>query len=130
MDACSSTFTQVLADQFLRQGKLQPYVVYLRITYARRMKIMNDCLKENMPPEVKWVVPKGGFYIWITLPEHIDATEILKESMSRGAIFIIGKTFDPKGVKNNCLRLSFSNTPENEIERGVKIVAEALKARL
>ena len=130
LDACSSTFTQVLADQFLRKGKLQPYVTWLRTTYARRMKIMNDCLKENMPQEAKWVIPKGGFYIWITLPEHIDASDILKESMGRGAIFVIGKTFDPAGVQNNCLRLSFSNTPENEIEKGVKIVAEALKARL
>ncbi len=130
MDACSSTFTQVLADQFLRKGKLKPYVERLRITYARRMKIMNDSLHKNMPPEAKWVVPKGGFYIWISLPQQIDATEILKESMSRGAIFVIGKTFDPMGIKNNCLRLAFSHTPEDEIERGVKIIAEALKARL
>jgi DNA-binding transcriptional MocR family regulator len=50
--------------------------------------------------------------------------------MRRGAIFVIGKTFDPKGVKNNCLRLAFSHTPENEIEKGVKIIAEAMKARL
>ena len=130
MDACSSTFTQVLADQFLRKGKLKPYVERLRITYARRMKIMNDSLHKNMPPEAKWVVPKGGFYIWISLPQQIDATEILKESMSRGAIFVIGRTFDPMGIKNNCLRLAFSHTPEDEIERGVKIIAEALKARL
>ncbi|MBA4406510.1 PLP-dependent aminotransferase family protein [bacterium] len=130
LDACSSTFTQVLADQFLRQRKLMPYVEGLRVTYARRMKIMNDSLKMNMPPEAKWVIPKGGFYIWITLPEHINASDILKESMSRGAIFIIGKTFDPMGIKNNCIRLAFSNTPEDEIDRGVKIVAEALKARL
>ena len=130
MDACSPTFTQVLADQFLRQGKLQPYVAGLRKAYARRMNIMNESLKANMPREAEWVIPKGGFYIWITLPEHVDSTGILKESMSRGAIFVIGKTFDPEGVKNNCLRLSFSNTPENEIERGVKIIAEALKARL
>ncbi len=130
MDACSSTFTQVLADQFLRQGKMKPYVERLRKIYARRMKIMNDSLLKNMPPEAKWVVPKGGFYIWITLPENIDAKEILKESMARGAIFVIGKTFDPLGKKNNTLRLAFSHTPENEIERGVKIIAEALKARL
>jgi DNA-binding transcriptional MocR family regulator len=130
MDACSSTFTQVLADQFLRKGKLQPYVEKLRSIYARRMKIMNDSLVKNMPPEAQWVVPKGGFYIWITLPENIDALDILKESMSRGAIFVIGKTFDPMGVKKNCLRLSFSHTPEDEIDRGVKIIAGALKARL
>lgn len=130
MDACSSTFTQVLADQFLRKGKLKPYVERLRIAYARRMKIMNDSLQKKMPQEAKWIVPKGGFYIWISLPQHIDALEILKESMSRGAIFVIGKTFDPMGVKNNCLRLSFSHTPEDEIEKGVKIIAEALKAQL
>lgn len=130
MDACSSTFTQVLADQFLRKGKLKPYVERLRIAYARRMKIMNDSLQKNMPQEAKWIVPKGGFYIWISLPQHIDALEILKGSMSRGAIFVIGKTFDPMGVKNNCLRLSFSHTPEDEIEKGVKIIAEALRAQL
>lgn len=130
MDACSSTFTQVLADQFLRKGKLKPYIERLRIAYARRMKIMNDSLQKKMPQEAKWIVPKGGFYIWISLPQHIDALEILKGSMSRGAIFVIGKTFDPMGVKNNCLRLSFSHTPEDEIEKGVKIIAEALKAQL
>ncbi len=130
MDACSSTFTQVLADQFLRQGKLQPYLERLRAAYSKRMKIMNDCLKENMPTETKWVVPKGGFYIWINLPEHIDALEVLKISMDKGAIFVIGKTFDPNGVKNNCLRLSFSHTPEGLIEKGVKIIAEAVKAKL
>lgn len=130
MDACSSTFTQVLADQFLRKGKLKPYIERLRIAYARRMKIMNDSLQKKMPQEAKWIVPKGGFYIWISLPQHIDALEILKESMSRGAIFVIGKTFDPMGVKNNCLRLSFSHTPEDEIEKGVKIIAEALRAQL
>jgi 2-aminoadipate transaminase len=130
IDACSSTFTQVLADQFLRQGKLKTYVERLRTIYARRMKIMNDCLVRNMPSEAKWVVPKGGFYIWITLPEHIDALDILKESMSKGAIFVIGKTFDPNGVKNNCLRLAFSHTQEDQIEKGVKIIAEALKSRL
>jgi len=130
MDACSSTFTQVLADQFLRKGKLRPYVERLREIYSRRMKIMNDSLVKNMPPEAKWVVPKGGFYFWITLPEKVDALEVLKESMSKGAIFVIGRTFDPEGIKNNCFRLAFSHTPEDEIDKGVKIISEALKARL
>lgn len=130
IDACSSTFTQVLADQFLRQGKLKTYVENLRVIYARRMKIMNDCMKANMPPEVKWVEPKGGFYIWVQLPENIDSLEIMKVSASKGAIFVIGKTFDPHGIKNNCFRLAFSHTPEDQIEKGVKIVADAVKANL
>lgn len=130
IDACSSTFTQVLADQFLRKGMLKSYVENLRIIYARRMKIMNDSLKKNMPPEVKWVIPKGGFYIWVQLPENVDSLDIMKESASKGAIFVVGKTFDPHGVKNNCFRLAFSHTPEDQIDNGIKIVAEAVKSKL
>lgn len=130
IDACSSTFTQVLADQFLRQGKLKSYVENLRVIYARRMKIMNDSMKKNMPPEVKWVIPKGGFYIWVQLPENVDSLDIMKESAAKGAIFVIGKTFDPHGIKNNCFRLAFSHTPEDQIDNGVKIVAEAVKSKL
>jgi 2-aminoadipate transaminase len=130
IDACSSTFTQVLANQFLVQGKLKTYVENLRVIYARRMKIMNDCMKANMPPEVKWVEPKGGFYIWVQLPENVDSLEIMKESASKGAIFVIGKTFDPHGMRNNCFRLAFSHTPEDQIEKGIKIIAEAVKSKL
>ena len=130
IDACSSTFTQVIADQFLRLGKLETYVASLREIYFRRMNIMNDALKEFMPPEAKWIVPKGGFYIWVTLPEHIDTIDILKEAIPRGAVFVVGKTFDPQGIRNNSFRLAFSHTPEDKIAEGVKIIAEAVKSKL
>ena len=130
IDACSSTFTQVIADQFLRMGKLDTYVAKLREIYFRRMTIMNNALNEFMPEEAKWVVPKGGFYIWITLPEHIDTIDILKEAIPRGAVFVVGKTFDPQGVRNNSFRLAFSHTPEDKIAEGVKIIAEAVKSKL
>ncbi len=130
IDACSSTISQVLADQFLRRGKLHAYVAGLRKTYLRRMNLMNEALKQHMPEEAKWVVPKGGFYIWITLPEHIDTIDILKEAIPKGAVFVVGKTFDPAGIKNNSFRLAFSHTPEERITEGVKIIAEAVKTKL
>ena len=88
---------------------------------------MLQSLKEYMPADIKWTEPRGGFYIWLTLPEYMDATEILKSSIEKGAVFVIGKTFDPEGIRNNCLRLSFSHTPEDKIYKGVKIVAEAVR---
>ncbi len=127
LDACSSTFTQVLAHEFLVQGKMQTYLEKMRVIYARRANTMLNALKENMPAGISWTQPRGGFYIWVTLPENMDATEILKIAIANGAVFVIGSTFDPLGVKNNCLRLSFSHTPEVKIEAGIKIVAEALK---
>lgn len=127
VDACSPTFTQVLADAFLRGGYLADYLKRIRPAYKRRAEIMLKSLSENMPEGITWTKPRGGFYIWVTLPERMDASEVLKKSMEKGAVFVVGKTFDPKGERKNCLRLAFSHTAEEKIDSGVKIVAEAVK---
>ncbi len=127
-DACTATFTQVLADKFLREGKLPPYVARLREAYARRVHIMLQALGKYMPQGIRWNIPKGGFYIWVQLPEGMVATELLKKAITAGAVFVTGKTFDPHGVRDHCLRLAFSHTPEDKIEEGVRIIAEAIKS--
>ncbi|MBN1307063.1 MAG: PLP-dependent aminotransferase family protein [Chitinispirillaceae bacterium] len=128
MDACSPTFTQVLAHEYLSRGKLAPYVAWVRPIYARRAKLMLDALGETMPDGVSWTTPKGGFYVWVTLPPTIDSTEVLSRSMAEGAAFVIGSAFDPHGVRNNTFRLAFSYTPEEKIEKGIAIIADAIKA--
>ncbi|MFP4165089.1 MAG: PLP-dependent aminotransferase family protein [Chitinispirillaceae bacterium] len=127
MDACSSTFTQVLAAEYLSKNKLPGYLEKLRPAYKRRASIMLDALKEHMPENVTWTTPKGGFYIWVTLPEEMNSSDVFDETIKNGAAFVIGKAFDPKGKKNNSFRLAFSNTPEKRIAEGVKIVADAVK---
>jgi 2-aminoadipate transaminase len=128
MDSCSATYTQVLAKAFLAENKLQPYVEMLRPIYKRRADIMLKALDEHMPVDgISWNRPKGGFYIWITMPENIDSTEVFKRSLEKGAAFVIGSAFDPLGIKNNCFRLAFSHTPEDRIAEGVAIVAQAVK---
>jgi len=126
-DACSSTFTQVLADAFLRGNYLPAYLTRLREAYARRAKSMLESLRKHMPEGVRWSVPKGGFYIWVGLPPHMDASDLLEKSIRRGAAFVIGKAFDPAGRKNDCLRLSYSHTPEEKIDEGVQKIALAMK---
>ncbi len=127
MDACSSTFNQVLADEYLRQGKLAPYLHMLRPTYKRRAGIMISALDKYMPDTVTWTNPRGGFFIWVTLPQHIDSSDVFAASIKKGAAFVIGNAFDPEGVRNNCFRLAFSHTPEEKIETGIQIVAEAIR---
>ena len=128
MDACSSTFAQVLALEFLSRNKLPAYVETLRAAYKRRAGVMLDSLKEHMPQGVTWTIPKGGFYIWVTLPGGMDASDVFRASYDNGAAFVIGSAFDPAGTKNDCFRLAFSSTPEDKIARGIKIVADAVKS--
>jgi 2-aminoadipate transaminase len=127
VDACSATFTQVLAHEFLVQNKLQAYLEFIRPIYARRLKSMLHTLEQSMPSGVSWTKPAGGFYVWVKLPEHLDATKVLKESVQNGAVFVIGQTFDPEARRNNCFRLAFSHVPEDKIEPGIEIIARAVK---
>jgi len=126
LDACTSNFNQILANEFMVQGKLGPYLSFLRKEYAERKSLLLQSLKNFMPDGVHWNEPKGGFYVWLTLPENILSVDVFKESVKKGVVFVTGRTFDPAGEKDNCLRLAFSNVPKNEIENGIKILAEAI----
>ncbi len=127
LDACTSNLTQILASEFMGQEKLKPYLSFLRKEYSERKEMICNALKKYMPPEISWNEPKGGFYVWLNLPDKISSTDIFKESVKKGVVFVTGRTFDPKSTKDDCLRLSFSNMPKDEIEKGVKILAEAIK---
>ncbi len=127
LDACTSSFMQILANEFLAQHKLEPYLTFLRSEYLERKNLLQKYLKAYMPEEVTWNEPKGGFYIWLKLPPHIRSTDIFKESVAKGVVFVTGRTFDPASKKDDRLRLSFSNMPKNDIEKGVIILSEAIK---
>ena len=126
MDACSPNFTQVLANEFLNKGTIYPYLDKLRDNYGRRRDMMNEALLKYMPSYIKWNIPRGGFYFWFEMPPKFNASEIMPIAIEKGAVFVSGKTFDPAGVKNNNFRLSFSNMDIDQIEEGVKIIAESI----
>ncbi|MBN2485888.1 MAG: PLP-dependent aminotransferase family protein [Bacteroidales bacterium] len=126
-DACSPSFTQVLADKFLRSGAIYTYLDTVRKAYKTRAEAMFSALEQHLPAYVKWEKPRGGFYIWLQLPEGADATEILKKAIDKGAVFVTGKTFDPEGKKNNCLRVSYCNTSPEMIMKGIPEIAGAIR---
>ncbi|NTW10430.1 MAG: PLP-dependent aminotransferase family protein, partial [Chlorobiaceae bacterium] len=89
-DACSSSYTQVLADEFIRSGLIYPYIEKVRLEYRSRAAAMLSALKRHMPDYVHWNEPRGGFYFWLTRPEGTDSTEILKLAIEGGAVFVVG----------------------------------------
>ena len=127
LDACSPTFTQVLAHRFLASGKLDQYVAWVRAIYNQRCDYMIDAIVRHFPQESTFVRPQGGFYLWVKLPKGMDEKELLKAVIADGAVFVIGSTFDPLGADNGYIRLSFSNTPEEKIERGIRIIGDRMK---
>ncbi|MEI6847643.1 MAG: PLP-dependent aminotransferase family protein [Chlorobiaceae bacterium] len=126
-DACSPSFTQVLADAFIRSAKIHSYIAEVRQEYKKRAICMVAALREHLPDYVHWNEPRGGFYLWLTLPEGSDATRIMMLALEGGAVFVVGKTFDPEGTRNNALRLSYCNNTPEQIAKGIPIVARAIR---
>jgi len=130
LDACTSNFMQILANEFIERGYLEPYLLFLRKEYGARYEILHSNLKKYLPKDITWNVPKGGFYVWLKLPHPIKATSLFKDCLSKGVVFVTGRTFDPESIKDNYLRLSFSNMPKDSIEQGVVLLANVIKEHL
>lgn len=112
----------------MESGAVYTYVNQVRIEYKKRAEAMVTALKKHLPESVSFTAPRGGFYIWLHLPAHSDSTAILQKAIEKGVVFVSGKTFDPNGVINNTMRLSFCNTSVEKIEIGIPLVAQAIKA--
>ncbi len=130
IDACSPSYTQMIAHKFLETGAVTDYVEKVRQAYKVRAEAMVTALNKHLPEHVTFTAPRGGFYIWLHLPERIDSTAILKRAIEKGVVFVSGKTFDPHGIINNTMRLSFCNTSVEKIKEGIPMVAEAIREEM
>ena len=126
MDACTPQFSQMLAYEFWKSGRLDRYVEMLRNTYKARRDKMVECIKKYCPEEITFVTPKGGFFLWARIPECIDIDKLFDECSERGVVFVKGIAFSADYKNNHHIRLSFSNTNPETIEKGIKLLGEEM----
>ena len=127
VDLHTSTFAQMLAFEVARDGFLEEHVKQLREIYHHRRDVMLAALEAQFPPEVTWTRPTGGMFIFVSLPEGIDAKDVLMESLKQMVAFVPGESFFPRGGGENSLRLTFSSVKPDRIEEGIKRLGAILK---
>jgi 2-aminoadipate transaminase len=134
-DLHTSTFAQRLVWHCVRaDGALDAHVARLREVYGRRRDVMLAALERHLSEHCAWTRPDGGLFLWVTLPETIDATELLREAARERVAFVPGEPFWAGAPKRNTLRLNFSNATEARIDEGIArlgdvIVRAARRAR-
>lgn len=107
---------------------LDQHVAEGRAFYTQRRNAILASLEEFMPETVTWSTPGGGFFVWITLPEGMQASALLPVAAQHGVGFLPGRFFSPGAAGNDgSLRLSFSSLPEERLREGVKRLAEAIR---
>ncbi len=96
--------------------------------YRSRRDAMLAALEREMPAGVSWSKPAGGFFVWITLPSHIDSERMFDVAADYGVVFFPGEWFDPEHRNNHAIRLSFSTVAEDRIAVGIKRLGEAIRS--
>jgi len=126
-DLHTSCFTQRLVWQFLSQpAALESHIALLRSVYARRRDAMLGSLRRHMPEGCSWTEPEGGLFLWVRLPDGIDASSLLSACLLQKVAFVPGEPFWVGPPVRNTLRLNFSNASEDRIEDGIARLARAV----
>ncbi len=129
-DLHTNTFAQYVIYEFLNSGKLDEHISKIRKLYAKRLKVMIEAMEHYFPDEVKFTRPNGGLFLWVELPEKVDTSELLHRAVEKNVAYIPGTAFYPDGGGKNSMRLNYSKPNENEIEEGIKRLAEVFKDAL
>jgi 2-aminoadipate transaminase len=129
-DLHTSTFNQIVAYEVARGGFLDKHVQIIRKVYAERRDVMLGSMDAYFPPGVHWTQPEGGLFLWGTLPEYMDATELLKEAVNEKVAFVPGAAFHACGGGHNTMRLNFSHSKPELIREGISRLGKVLYANV
>jgi 2-aminoadipate transaminase len=125
-DLHTSTFCQHVAYEVTRDGFLDRHVKRLRAVYRIRRDAMLAALERHFPPDARWTRPKGGLFLWATLPKGFDTSELLKEALAEKVAFVPGSAFHPSGCGHETMRLNFSHAETDIIEEGIRRLGRVL----
>ncbi|HEY7908381.1 MAG TPA: PLP-dependent aminotransferase family protein [Thermomicrobiales bacterium] len=128
-DGGTSPFASHIVAEYA-PSQLEDHVKELINVYRNRRDAMLGALTEEMPEEITWTEPEGGFFVWLTLPEGMDSVAIQPEAAAHGVDFMPGTVFYPNQQGRRNIRLAYSFTDEETIRRGVKILAGILREYL
>jgi 2-aminoadipate transaminase len=126
-DLCSSPFMQLLVTRFFASGdgaEWKAWVARLNDIYRERRDAMVDAIGEFMPM-ADFTSPQGGLFLWATLPEVVDTTDLLARALEKNVAFVPGAGAFLDGTGTSSMRLNFSAMPPERIREGIRRIGEA-----
>lgn len=121
---------QAALAEFVASGGYERHLARVRRTLRGRRDALLEALAREMPEGVTWTRPEGGLQLWVELPAFVDTAELLADAVRGGVLFAPGFQFRSDPRPSSGLRLSIALAGEDEIRRGVAVLARAVRARL
>jgi 2-aminoadipate transaminase len=129
-DLHTSQLTQMVVHEVIKDGFLDQHIPTIRTLYGDQCQCMLDAMAEHFPASASWTKPEGGMFIWVKLPAHINAMELLDEALKHKVAFVPGSPFYANEPETNTLRLSFVTVPPERIRAGIAILGKLIADRM
>lgn len=125
-DLHTAIATQMCIHEILETFDLESHILKLQQVYRSRRDIMLDAISRFLPGYVQPSRPQGGLFLWLTLPDGMNARELLEKSLRNKVAFVPGGSFFPNGGHENTMRLNYSYSPEAVIVEGIRRLGEVM----
>jgi 2-aminoadipate transaminase len=129
-DLHTAQLTQMVVHEVVKDGFLDEHIPTIRALYGNQCQAMLDAMAEHFPAPVSWTRPEGGMFIWVTLPQSVDAMKLLEQAIAARVAFVPGAPFYANAPETNTLRLSFVTVPPERIREGIAILGKLIAAQL
>ena len=130
LDLCTNTFTQFIANEFIRRGSLDLHIMKIREMYRPKRDIMIKAMKEYFPDGYVCHKPKGGMFAWVTLPKEIDTEKMFLDAIKEKVAYVHGKAFCVNDGCGSSMRLNFSYSTDEQIDKGMKRLGAVIDKNL
>jgi 2-aminoadipate transaminase len=125
-DLTSGILDQHIVYEAVRRGVVRRLAPELRALYRQKREVMEHSIRCELGHRLTWPAPKGGFFIWATLPDGCTDTDLLERALQHGLVFVAGSAFFVDGTGHDTIRLSFSAPTPDRIREGARRLAAAL----
>ena len=131
-DLCSASMSQIVIEACISDVDLwRSYLDELRARYRARRDVMLAALDASMPAGATWTRPKGGLFLWATMPPQLDTTNLLARALRSNVAFVPGRAAFTDGQQGvNSMRMNFSGVGEDDIREGVRRIGAVATEQL
>lgn len=129
-DLHTSSFNQIAVYEVSQNNFLDKHVELIRATYKARRDAMLEAMDELFPAEVKWTRPEGGMFLFVHLPEGMDATVLFEKAVANNVAYVPGAAFHAAGGGENTMRMNFSYSTPDTIREGIARLGTILKEEI
>ena len=129
-DLCTPTLNQKIAYKYIQKGYFDQNLKKTIASYKEKRDNMLKAFRDYMPEGVTWIEPEGGLFLFLKLPEHMDAEKLFNKALENNVAFVLGSVFHCDGSGKNTMRINFSFMSIEKTIEGVKRLAKAIKEEM